>query len=585
MAASAGCTRRGGALGVVLCGTVGFEKQVFHRAWRYLADRLAASGHPTIRFDLPGSGDSLGEDLDPDALEAWLGSIQAASSWLRAHTGARRVALCGMHLGGLLATAAAAQIADIDRAVLIAPVLSGRSYARMLSASAKLAGGAPATPCANDVVEAFGLRLHETTLQGLRALDLARLPPPAPRTLILTPGDPATLETVSASWSAAGSDLVVEPMDDYLALTRPAHESSVPFASLDRVCAWLDVAAENGEAAPARPIPVAELRTERTVELPVLLDRPGHPDARLFGLFCRATDPVRGPAMLGPAVLICNTGANPHYGYGRLAVALARALARDGVASLRVDLGGLGDSDGATTVSLPDLYADRSFELRAAIDCLARRGHADIVVFGICTGAFHAMHAGLVDDRVRGVVLVNQLVYRWRAGAVLLRATVLVRTIRARVRGEQAPDPEQEMLRLRIAPPNPTTNRIRRIGLRAAVLAEAVALTPFGFRSAAREPFRMFGELRRRGVSTLVVAGTDDYARAVLQGQFGTTLDRLRRAGTRVEIEDRFDHPVGQSAARSRLIALVRDFMAEMISTATAPAEAEEGPRRQPARN
>jgi pimeloyl-ACP methyl ester carboxylesterase len=319
---------------------------------------------------------------------------------------------------------------------------------------------------------------------------------------------------------------------------------------------------------------VAELRLPDAIEHPLLLGEEG---ARVFGMLCQPTGATHEQKATHsgtrPAVLICNTGANPHYGYGRLAVALARELARDGVASLRLDPAGIGDSDGASTVSLPDMYTDRGDDLRAATDLLERRGYGRVVVFGICTGAYHAFHAAQHDDRIAGVVLVNQIVYRWRTNPILFRAEVIARALIGRLRGDKSLDAEQELLRLRIAPPNPTKNKLRRMVLRAGVVAERMVLRPFGLHTVLTLPERSLKDLAARGVRMLAVAGQDDYGRSLLQVQFGPDFSGSRAVpGLCVRIEPEFDHPVGQSGARARLIALVRSFVAEFAPAAAFPA-------------
>ncbi len=554
-----------GECGVVMCGPIGFEKQIFHRSWRFLAERLAAEGYPTLRFDYPGSGDSCGNDTDPGALDAWLDSIEQAVGWLRANAGVGRVVLCGIHLGGLLAAAAAARIGDIERLVLLAPMLSGRSYARTLALATKSGGASPAGDAEAGYVEAFGLRLHETTLQALRLLDISRLPrPPASKALILSASAAAATDGAVAALNASGVEVTLLDMPDYLELTRPAHESQVPVASFERALAWLSASAQHSVAAPGhapRPIPLAELSTSHGIERPLLLDREA---GRLFGIFSQP----RNQSGTCPAVLICNTGANPHYGFGRLAVQLARSLAEDGVASLRLDLTGIGDSDGASSVSLPHLYADRGGDLRAATEFLQQRGYGRVVVFGICTGAFHAVRAGLDNPCIAGVILVNQNVFVWRHNRFLLRAAALLRMLRRRARDESMVDAEQGVLRLRMAPPTPITNRLRRFTWRTAVVAENAILRPLGLQTPLSFPARAFRQLASRGVRALVVSGEDDYAKSLLQAQFGQSFAGLKRMnGMRVEIEADFDHPVGWSGARNRLVGLVRQFVGEFAVT------------------
>src|SRR5579859_8015384 len=94
-------------LGIVLCSPHGYEELCVHRHWRDLAQDLSAHGLPTIRFDYPGTGDSVDDDETPARVEAWIGSICRAVQVLRDLSGIDRVALVGLRMGALLATAAA----------------------------------------------------------------------------------------------------------------------------------------------------------------------------------------------------------------------------------------------------------------------------------------------------------------------------------------------------------------------------------------------------------------------------------------------------------------------------------------------
>ena len=90
----------------VLCPPIGSEYTRSHRSIRHLADRFAAAGIPAIRFDYHGTGDSPGNDLDPDRLAAWRANVVDACARARAWSGRSRVALVGVRLGGTIAALA-----------------------------------------------------------------------------------------------------------------------------------------------------------------------------------------------------------------------------------------------------------------------------------------------------------------------------------------------------------------------------------------------------------------------------------------------------------------------------------------------
>ena len=64
--------------GVVICAPLGLEELCGRRTLHLLAQRLAAAGLPTLRFDYRGECDSTGDALDPDCLERWRQDARAA---------------------------------------------------------------------------------------------------------------------------------------------------------------------------------------------------------------------------------------------------------------------------------------------------------------------------------------------------------------------------------------------------------------------------------------------------------------------------------------------------------------------------
>ena len=118
---------------------------------------------------------------------------------------------------------------------------------------------------------------------------------------------------------------------------------------------------------------------------PTIVSGPGHQDKLTF--------------------IFLNAGLIHHVGPERLHVKLARALASQGISSLRVDLSGIGDSSVRPDSLPPEDLAVR--EPKEIMDDLVRRGDKNFVLFGICSGAKYALQAAAADERVRALVLVN----------------------------------------------------------------------------------------------------------------------------------------------------------------------------------
>lgn len=111
------------------------------------------------------------------------------------------------------------------------------------------------------------------------------------------------------------------------------------------------------------------------------------------------------------ALVLISAGLLPKQGPYRLYAQLARRLAESDVATLRFDLGGVGDS--AAEPSERPLSERTELEIREAIDFMTQRyGSAELVLGGLCSGAEDAFRAAGRDPRVGGVVMIDPFAYR-----------------------------------------------------------------------------------------------------------------------------------------------------------------------------
>ena len=126
------------------------------------------------------------------------------------------------------------------------------------------------------------------------------------------------------------------------------------------------------------------------------------PDEGLVGVL---TEPANA-GNDAPAVLCLNAGLLHSAGPFGWYVTLARRMSEQGIASLRFDMSGVGDSppraDGRS--KLQSGVAD----VAAAMDFLAREhGKRRFVLVGLCSGAILAQQVASFDDRVVGAVLID----------------------------------------------------------------------------------------------------------------------------------------------------------------------------------
>ncbi len=427
-----------GNTGVVLCNPFGYDALCTHRGWRKLAERLALAGLPTLRFDYPGTGDAQGMEDDPGRVDAWLASIGSAVRRLREWTGVTRVALVGLRLGAMLAAVAAERQGGVDALVLLAPPLTGRRYIRELRAHRQAwlttSAGFGAVAIGNDdpYVEAFGFGIHGADIDALSSLDLLRAASaPASRLLLLDSSGSNLVASLAAHHRQLGVEVEQGGFEESDRFFLEALYSEEPVDAFARVAEWLadDVERATRRATAGAPQPEVlhlqevphalypsapdhqpQLRIERhrATERPV---RFGH----CFGIHCEPDTPQPG----APAVLLINTGAAHHIGDGRISVLLARRLAEQGIASLRMDIGGLGDAQpSAPKVTLDMLYsAALRDDAASGADWLVERGYSGIAAFGVCGGAFVSLHVSGLHPNIVAAYGVNLQKFTWDGAA------------------------------------------------------------------------------------------------------------------------------------------------------------------------
>ncbi|SOZ37915.1 Hydrolase (plasmid) [Cupriavidus neocaledonicus] len=424
-----------GKTGVVLCAPLGHEAMWSHRAWRHLADDLAAAGMPVLRFDYPCTGDSAGACEAAHFLGRAVSSIVAAAAQLRALAGVEHIVLCGLRAGASLAVHAAEAMrahpawhGGVAALVLLAPVVNGRAYLRELRALhlnwLNSAGPTePPPPPPAGALDVLAFRFGADTVRELERLRLDRgTDCPAPRVLLLDPwpGTASATGALAQYYTDGGAQVDAAAFPDYADMMQSAEFAGVPAQTWRQLVQWLApmrAASAASAASPALPAMrrhvigaarAASLRAavDGVVEESVWLDA-----RRQFGILCMPPDAAPAPV----AVIFPNTGGNHHVGDGRMFVMLSRRLARLGVASLRLDVSALGDSPRAPrSMSIAEIYSPGPrADVSAAVDWMRARGFRYIVLAGVCSGAFLSLHAALANSGVNGLVLANLVKFRW----------------------------------------------------------------------------------------------------------------------------------------------------------------------------
>ncbi|MCE1235014.1 MAG: alpha/beta hydrolase [Hyphomicrobiales bacterium] len=550
-------------LAVVLCPAFGLEGLTARRGFGELADALARAGLPTLSFDWPGTGDALGDDRDPDRLDRWRAGLGAAIEEAKRLAGADRVALVGLRLGATLAVAASRD--DVVEMILLAPVVSGRTYVREQKSLARLlrVRGDDDPPDADEIGgwSVGGFFTSDATGAALAEIDLRRAPPPAGPIAIFHRDADAAASALANDWRAAGATVDEAVFADVDAFLSDPTVTRTPAATWDAVVDRLAARAASFEKS-AASFDDAAAASEPPEPAPARLDagvfvEEAHlfgPDDRLFGVVARPATP-RPDA---PFVILLPGGRNPHVGWGRGGVELARALAAEGHRVLRMDQAGVGDSRSDPDGPAEVLYADAPIaDVSAAMDRFAERPDERFVLIGPCSGAHLAWRAGLADRRVVAVATVNLQRFEWRAGDGLEAA------MRGEFRSSSAyaglirrADTWKRLFGGEIRVGSIAIELLRRIAARVvAKLRRRFVVDP---------ALRDLRGLAARGVRVLFVFGTDDGGRDEFAEHLGPE-DRLGRLAStaRLVLIERTDHNLSPRDARRRLEEIVIGFLNE----------------------
>lgn len=396
-------------IAVLFLSPWGFEEMCTRKLWRLLAERAAALGIASLRFDYPGTGDAL-DTHDGQTLDTWSGAILEAARILRRLSGARRLLLVGHGLGGTLA-ATLGPLLEAEGAVLMAPVVSGRFHLRELSAWSKMVDeglGLRADQRIADSVAVAGLVMPEKIAEAVRGLSIERLETlPFVSALVVERIGREKDAALSAHLAALGADVSRMDYAGYDDLVSNPTLARQPLGVVDGVVDWIARIAGKGEHRPGAAERLGSVRLEGGgfVEEPL---RFGNGN-RLFGTLCQPVGPRRGAA-----VLLFGTAYDRQAGWARTTTEMARHLARNGVASLRFDAANVADSPPRADMPEQVQYSDVQLaDARAAVDLLVARNLGPVLAAGRCSGAYLAFRAAVVDDRVAGVLPVNIYTFRW----------------------------------------------------------------------------------------------------------------------------------------------------------------------------
>ena len=570
--------------GVVLCPPFGHEYMVSYLSYKHLANMLAKAGFDVLFFDYNNSGDSAQAEGDRVAL--WQANIRAAATRLRHIADVNQICLFGLRLGALLAASVATEI-DAAALIMLAPAVSGRAYCRELQVLRNMSAlqAAPQTPAGTSAPqegserqvsddELTGYEFSAAMRGSIAKLDMLKMPVPAMPVLVIARDDvPGQEEKLIASWSQTNTHLHFSSGPGYAAMMQAdAHETKVPDELWQEVTAWLSPLFDSQPVSPSKEIHLETSATldsqnSAVVEKLVRFDE-------LVGVLSL---PSRGYMQQLPVVLLINIGANHRVGNHQLYVNLARSLAAAGFTVLRFDKSGIGYSKTTTDGKENDVYAnDGLADMQTAMQFLRTTlGAESFIAGGLCSGAYFCYLAGLSEPQMKGLILMNQLVYHWKEGDSLeVRQKESIKSTHFYVKAVRNFDTWKRLLRGQIQFRQIFIKMSQRITKRLHILSQAFITKFVESHHFLGKVARQFRQMEARGTEILMIMDAGDSSVDLMTenfGRHGMLLGKSPRI--RLEIFKGSDHTFTPQWAQQHVIGLITTHLIKRFQVDSVNAE------------
>jgi alpha-beta hydrolase superfamily lysophospholipase len=524
---------------VVLCPAIGKEHIVSYRGLRLAAQQLCDAGLLVVRFDYPGTGDSLGEQTDPTAVRRWIAGTTAAVELARS-TGVGDVALVGLRAGALLAAQVATDAGPLHALCLWDPVLHGRALVRQQQAVYRFTMGED--NCADNVVSLVSMVLDRTAVEELSAMrikagDLAG----AARNLLVATR-PTELRSADLSSLLAldnASHLALPNQIDWL--ERESPQTLIPTRSIVEVARWI----ESTFGAGTRPVVVPDLAHRVQVGV-TASGEPIHEEIVRTGrdnIFCITTR----PEMTHCSVVLIAPSKEHRVGPARMWTELARELAKRGVEAVRFDRRGTGETvDVVADEQTPICSAESVADVLDVIVELRHRNQ-DITLVGLSSGSWMATMAA-IERGVGAVVLLGPLNWTTKPAISRTRAAAAVQRLLGSTELGHAEVAQKGV-------PRVGRTRLKRVLARHIPYEAVIGLARLGLVAV---PEVALDALARAGVRTVVFLPPDDFESFVRR----RGPDGIRRLASRgqepaLTISKTGDHSLLHRGTRRRAMDLV----------------------------
>ena len=408
-------------MAAVICNPLGVEYMSGHRSIRHLADQLANSGIPTLRFDYSFNGDSTGGRFQDFTVSQIMDDIRSAADAVRSETGAPRIALIGIGLGATFAAMAANQF-DTHQLVLWNPTVKGSRFIREQRLLSDVLDQSQDTD--SDAIDSAGLYMTAELQQSFSSIDLAQLAWQGKTpVLLISKKNAGSHRKLIDTLSKKNLPFEHAILPGYEEMVDRPTRTIVPVHAIEVICKWIVKAKSvdcRSDAATVMTVTTCkqaqfdgdDAASNTLTEIPAMFGAKDH----LFGI-ATLPDGSTKEQSRNRAFVFLNCGVEHQTGPHRMYARLCRRLASQGEFTFRFDIEGIGDSvsiggNKENTPYSPTALGDIDLALRYLRE---RYGCDEFILSGICAGAFHAFRSAteFTQHNIREINLINPLVFEW----------------------------------------------------------------------------------------------------------------------------------------------------------------------------
>ena len=378
----------------LLCPPWGYEHNCAYQTLRVLANMLAQHGHRVVRLDPVAAGNSGLDEAASSGLSHSSESIIRVVEWAR-QTSPGKVGIVGIRSSAL---PVAFHLNIVDFGVLWDPTRSGKNFSRSMRAKSKLWGfGNPSSTDGPGIVVA-GHYLPNHAIESIQDAD-------ADVMSFVSQSTTPVLVLSNESWITELAEQPHIQLDHANGTSELldviAEESSTPVELLDRivefVSAQVDLSSPPSKSSEWTYTPISTSTDDY---------RETHRIVGQNELHVVDVQPIAG--QFRGTVVFLNNGVARSIGPGRAWVEWSRKLASIEVASLRVDISGIGESGMRSGQKRNVHYPIEGIhDIQEVLDDLLDIHNGPIILAGVCSGAYLAIDAAASVEAVTAALSIN----------------------------------------------------------------------------------------------------------------------------------------------------------------------------------